>query len=293
MPTPQTVRTLLALTVTATLGTLATTSPAQAVHEKLTVTGLTANDHLVTFLADTTSGITRDVKVTGLGDDDLVALDYRPNGGGLYGLATGLDGARLYVISPATGAATRVGTTTYALAGDLSIDFNPTVDRLRVVSSDGSNVRINPDTGALAATDTALAYGATDVNAGAVPAVAGVAYTNSDTDPATATELFDLDATLDTLALQAPPNAGTLTTRGALPGATKAGKTGFDIYTRDSGAKQNWAFVSLFDKGVTTIYEINLATGAATTNFVGNGGTLTIKPHLTDLAVPVDQGGVF
>lgn len=34
-------------------------------------------------------------------------------------------------------------------------------------------------------------------------------------------------------------------------------------------------------------------TGAKTSNFIGNGGVLEINPHLTDIALPVDQGGVF
>lgn len=281
------------LTLAAAMTSLALAPSAQAVHEKLHVTGLTASDRLVTFHADTVGGIEDEVAVTGLNGDDLVAIDYRPNGGGLYGVATGTDGARLYRIDRTSGVATRVGTTTYAIAGAVSIDFNPVVDRIRVVSSDGTNLRVHPDTGALAATDKPLAYAASDVNAGQTPSVGGVAYTNSDTDPTTGTELFDVDAAVDSLALQSPPNDGTLTTRGSLPSAIKAGKTGFDIYTRDSGAKQNWAFVSTFAKGTTTIYEISTATGAKTSNFIGNGGVLEVKPHLTDIALPVDQGGSF
>lgn len=281
------------LTLAATLTSLALATPANAVHEKLDVTGLTAADRLVTFHSDTVGGVEDEVAVTGLNGDDLVAIDYRPNGGALYGVATGADGARLYVINRTTGVATRVGSTTYPITGAISIDFNPVVDRLRVVSSDGTNLRVHPDTGALAATDRSLAYAASDVNAGRTPAVGGVAYTNSDTDPATSTELFDVDAAVDSLARQSPPNDGTLTTRGPLPTAIKAGKTGFDIYTRDSGAKQNWAFVSTFAKGRTTIYEISTATGAKTSNFIGNGGVLEINPHLTDIALPVDQGGAF
>ena len=91
--------------------------------------------------------------------------------------------------------------------------------------------------------------------------------------------LFDVDAALDELALQAPPNAGTLSRLGALGQPTKAQATGFDIHTRTS-AGTNWAFVSLFDKGGTTFYEIDLATGQPITV------TAPVPGSGTDIATP-------
>ena len=105
--------------------------------------------------------------------------------------------------------------------------------------------------------------------------------------------LFDVDAALDQLALQNPPNAGTLTRVGDLGQPTKAQATGFDIYTRTSTGT-NWAFVSLFDKGRTTFYEIDLATGqpiTVTAPVPGSGKDIATRPHVTDIALAPNQAG--
>ena len=119
-----------------------------------------------------------------------------------------------------------------ALRGDrFGIDFNPVVDRLRIVSDENQNLRVNVDTGALADFDLVtpgtqpdqdLQYAAGDPNAGQDPSVTGVAYRNSqasafDADPTTpdpgkTTELYDIDARTDDMSEQDPPNNGTLIT---------------------------------------------------------------------------------
>ena len=288
-------RTTLALALATTAGSLAVAAPAHADHGGLTVTGLTANDRLVTFKASAPGTILSTVKVTGLeAGDDLAALDFRPATGGLYGVSSSDAGAHLYLINPVTGAATRVGTATYPIAGDLSMDFNPAVDRLRLVSTDGTNLRVNPNDGALVATDGRLAYAATDPAAGSTPAVAAVAYLNNDNDPATGTTLYDIDAATDTLVSQVPPNSGTLNTIGATP-ATNPAKTGLDIYTRLIGATAgtNWAFASVFDKGVTTFYELDLTTGGPRTSGAvpGSGKAIGSTPAVVDIAVATGQPG--
>jgi hypothetical protein len=170
----------------------------------------------------------------------LIGIDYRPNNGVLYGLgynsATGA--TQLYTIVPgASGtasAATAVNVTPIILSlGNASasnsskrigFDFNPAADRIRVVSSTGTNYRLNPNTGGLAATDGTLSYDgnattspvlpATSLpspNPPAAPGVGSVAYTNS-TLGANATTLYDYDElNKGILSVQAPPNSGTLT----------------------------------------------------------------------------------
>ncbi|MPQ96657.1 DUF4394 domain-containing protein [Modestobacter sp. I12A-02628] len=284
---------LTLMAAAAAVAVVATASPASATTSALTVTGLTANDRLVTFTADNPGHVLSQKKITGIGHADVEGIDYRPATGGLYALVTDAEGAKLFLVDPKTGAATRVGTTVYPIAGEISIDFNPTVDRLRVVSTDGTNLRVNPNDGALAATDKPLAYGPTDKAAGADADVAGAAYTNNDNDyigatppaGATGTTLYDIDAALDTLVVQAPPNDGVLTTVGALPAKTKAQATGFDIYTNTGDAK-NRAFVSLNDKGRTALYEIDLATGAKIAK-----GHLSGHPAVTDIALAPAQAG--
>jgi len=287
--------TLATLTAVALGGLLATTTPAMAAHGGLTVTGLTVNDRLVTFVANDPGRLLSEVKVTGV-EGDLQSVDFRPATGGLYGISSSSDGARLYLIDPATGSASRVGTTVFAIGGNLAMDFNPAVDRIRLVSDDGTNLRLNPNNGALAATDGDLAYVAGDRNEGATPRIGSVAYTNNQTAATNGTTLFDIDAALGQLAKQDPPNDGGLQSVGAIPQGTKSQFTGFDIYQREAArGGQTWAFVSLFDKGRTTFYEIDLATGkarffAANPADPASGTVIGGRPHVTDIALKPAQG---
>ena len=156
----------------------------------------------------------------------IVGIDFRPANNRLYGLgSTG----QLYLINEITGAGIRIGTPiTPALTGtEFGFDFNPTVDRIRVVSDTGQNLRLHPDTGAVVSVDGSLAYAAGDANAGRTPGVSGAAYTNPDNDPATGTTLFDIDTALDVVAVQNPPNDGTLNT--LVPLGLDAASVGFDI----------------------------------------------------------------
>jgi hypothetical protein len=285
------VRTLPLATASFVLAGLGLAPAALADHGGLVVTGLTQDDRLVTFRALDPGTLLSSTRVTGLGADDLVGIDFRPATGGLYGLGSDGTTARLYLVDRATGAATRVGTADLPVAGAAALDVNPAVDRIRVVGADGTNLRVHPDTGALVATDGPLAYVAGDAHGGDAPGVAAVAYLNNDNDATTSTTLYDLDAALDQLAVQSPPNAGALGTVGALPGATLAGKTGLDIYTRTGGARTNWAFASLFDRGRTTFYEIDLATGAGKPLGGAVGARVGGTPHVTDIALAPAQPG--
>ncbi len=175
--------------------------------------------------------------LTGLeANETLVGIDYRspfkdaagvsnnvPVEGTLYGLGN-LGG--LYSINPSTAVATKKAQLSVALAGTaFGIDFNPTVDRLRVVSNTGQNLRVNVDTGA-ALVDGGLVSGGTTATG-----VAAVAYTNVDSDPATGTTLFDIDVNSDQLLVQNPPNDGVLVGIGAPLGIDATGPVGFDLYS--------------------------------------------------------------
>src|SRR6185436_17553921 len=91
------------------------------------------------------------------------------------------------------------------------IDFNPTVDRVRVVNSAGQNFRINPNNGALVDGDTTIAGTQMDgaIN-GQTMSVNETAYTNS-VQSTTVTTQYTVDSTTDAVCIQNPPNAGTLT----------------------------------------------------------------------------------
>src|SRR5215212_5729150 len=101
-------------------------------------------------------GVTTTVPVTGLqAGETLVGIDLRPATGALYGIGSS---SRLYTINPLVGTATQVGTAgAFTLNGtSFGTDFNPVPDRIRQVSNTEQNLRLNPNDGALAATDAAL-----------------------------------------------------------------------------------------------------------------------------------------
>ena len=151
----------------------------------------------------------------------------------------------------ANGMATAIGTEPFSTTLDgtsFGFDFNPTVDRIRIVSNTGQNLRIHPVTGAIASVDKVLTPG--------MPAVSSVAYTNNIPN-AMSTTLLDIDQGTDKLYTQAPPNDGILVEIGSL-GIDIDATNGFDI-----GGTSGTAF-GIFTAGdVTKIYSIKTATGAA------------------------------
>ena len=244
--------------------------------------GLTAANALVSFDSATPGTIIGTTPVIGLGiGENLVGIDYRPATGQLFGVGSS---STVYVINPATGVATAAGPAfTPVLSGtSFGVDFNPVPDRLRVVSNTGQNLRLNPNDGTLSATDTPLAYAVGDANAGRTPGVVASAYTNSFAG-AVSTTLFNIDLALGILATQNPPNNGTLNTVGSL-GVSSTNQVGFDILPF-SGV----AFASLTSaaSGFSSLYTINLATGAASLiGGIGAGQTITGLAAVSDAPEP-------
>jgi hypothetical protein len=227
---------------------------------------LTNQNRLVIF--DSQMPITappiRSMTVTGLqAGESLLGIDVRPLTGQVFGLGST---SRLYTLNLATGQATQVGSGQFGtlLNGTrFGFDFNPTVDRIRVVSDADQNLRLNPDTGGIAAVDGTLAFAGGDANAGQNPNVVASAYTNNFVG--TSTTLFGIDSNLDVLVTQIPPNNGTLNTVGAL-GVDTSDLVGFDI------AGPRMAVATLTTGGTPRLYQINLDTGAAA--LVGSVGGL-------------------
>jgi hypothetical protein len=207
-------------------------------------------------------GAARRQEVSGLGGR-LIGVDVRPADGLLYGLT---DASDVYRIALPDGAATLVSTLTVPFDGGVrsGIDFNPALDRLRLVSAGGRNLRVNVALGATAV-DAALAYAAGDAHAGARPQITAAAYSNNRRDVAT-TRLFEIDAGLDVLVAQDPPNDGVLNTIGPL-GVDFGPTGGFDIVTDADGTDHGWAASG------ATLYRIDLASGRATVaGTIGTGG---------------------
>jgi hypothetical protein len=141
-------------------------------------------------------------KVTGIGGNDIIGIDFRPADKRLYALT---DGGRLYTInfnvSPPT--ATLVSTLTPRFPSGFQslLDFNPVVDAIRLIGSDTLNYAVVKDANGVlntTAVQTAMTYAAGDVNAGKTPKVSGGAY-NNNVAGATTTLFYAIDHDLDTL----------------------------------------------------------------------------------------------
>jgi hypothetical protein len=194
----------------------------------------------------------RDAQViTGLpGGVTLGGIDFRPATGDLYGV--GSDNV-VYRVNPQTGIAVAEGPAfTPGLRGNsFGVDFNPTVDKIRVTSDAQQNLRLNVDEGTVLSADK-------DLNPG-MPQVVGSAYTNSSftaTKPA-ATQLYAVDAATDQLFLQNPPNDGTLTMPKRLR-IDVGPNTGFDIA---GAANDGYLTTSSSRSRGTALYKVDVTTG--------------------------------
>ncbi len=248
--------------------------------DKLTVIGLTTDQRLIAFTAKKPDKERNLGRISGLvaPDTALIGIDFRVQDENLYGVG---NGGGIYVINATTGASTKVSQLTVALAGtSFGVDFNPAANALRIVSDTGQNLR-HPFAGATAGqtqTDSPLNY------AGVVATgVTGSAYVNNDLDPNTGTTLFALDTNQNQVALQSPPNAGTLVATGKLT-VDADSPVGFDIYSvmRNDTAVENFGFAALTVGGKSGFYDVNLLTGKAT--LVGS-----LAVPLLDIALPLEQ----
>ncbi len=245
---------------------------------KENVFAVTESGKLISFNAGQPQKVTTVGAVTGLqGSENLVGIDFRVARGILYGLgSTG----RLYTIDTKTAAAKPVGAgvpLAMPLSGtEFGFDFNPTVDRIRIVSNTGLNLRAHPDTGAMVdgnpnedgiQPDGPIVYSAGDVDnvAQRKPRLVGAAYTYNKQD-AKITTNYAIDADSGTLVTQGTkegvtpavsPNTGRLFPVGSL-GLSEFTQVGFDI-ADVSGA----AFISASFGAGSRFYLVDLNTGAA------------------------------
>jgi hypothetical protein len=233
----------------------------------VTVYAITSNNRLITFDLSDPNTITSFTRIRGLQrGESILGIDFRPANGRLYALgSTGT----IYTIKLNNGGAVPRPTAPFSAAlngQEFGFDFNPTVDRIRVVSDAEQNLRLNPDSGDVAATDGAIAY----ATGSTLPNLVGSAYTNNFAG-ATTTTLYGIDSTADALVIQNPPNNGTLNTVGSL-GVDTTDVVGFDIF-----GCENVGYAALTLSGATSsnLYRINLATGAATlVGTIGIGETI-------------------
>lgn len=256
---------------------------------KETVVAVTANAELIKFNAGQPGRILERKPLIGISAGDrLVGIDFRVARGVLYGLA---QNGRLYTIDTATGIAKSLTAPPFEAltVGDgIGMDFNPAVDRIRVVTSTGQNFRMHPDTGAIidgsnmlvgVQPDISLNYATGDANAARRPNVAAAAYTYNKQNEKITT-LYVIDRALGNLAMQGSkegttpfvsPDTGQLTTIGSL-GLGPLNNAAFDI---SDVSNAPLAAVRASADPVTRLYLLDLATGRATPlGRVGDGSPL-------------------
>ena len=267
----------------------------------LPVTGLSFDGTQVVRFASNAPGTVVSVGISGVtAGETLVGIDYRPQTGQLYalGVNSATDTATLYLLDPQTGAASAVGAAgqiqfvdaagAAVALGDpaegYGLDFNPTVDRVRVTSASGLNFRVNPNNGAPVDGNLGLTSAVDGVNpdgfinglpAGAT-GVSGAAYTNSYGQPLTGgvTTQYVLDAETNQVLIQNPPNAGTVGNGRMLTVGGDALEftwvSGFDIpadvrvTTSGSPVSNGSAVAALMVDGTQRLYSIDLTNGRAT-----------------------------
>ncbi len=263
----------------------ADTPPAQLI-------GLVSGNLLVQFDEASPGTIVDSTAIRGLQAGEwMTSIESRPGTGQLLGMAitdtVGPDRGRLYSIDISTGVATPTGTATVDVVEDAvrtTIDINPTVDRLRVVGSGDQSLRLNPNNGALAATDT-------DLNPMTL-GIVNVAYDQNlpASAPGRTTTLFGISAAGGLVRIGGvngtpSPNLGVVTAIGALGPVPDDTGVGFDI----SGP--GTAFVSMSVAGSTGLYKVDLSTGAATLiGAIGNGLVDVTDITVVSNSVPAGAG---
>lgn len=256
------------LSILAAAAALGLSAPRTASAEFLV--GLTTQNTVVRFDSAAPGSILSSASITGLtAGDTLLGIDFRPATNVLYGASLN----RVYTINPLSGVATLASTLSTAATGTaFGLDFNPVPDRMRLVSNTGQNLRINVDTGAVTVDGSINPAGVT---------IVGSAYINNFSG-ATSTTLYGIALGPDRLVIQNPPNNGTIVDVGplGLPSGISS-LVGFDV----SGATGiAYAAFSSPTGGPSTLYTINLATGAATSLGTIGGGLA-----LAGLAAPVPE----
>ena len=267
-------RVALAAALVAGLAACASTDEPQGAPRKETVWAVTAQAELVRFNAGQPQKLLQRQPLKGLpAGDRLVGIDYRVARGVLYALSSS---GRLYTLDTGSATLTAVGSApAAALQGSrIGFNFNPVADRIRVVTDSGQNLRLHPDTGALAATDPLLSWSLAGTDK---PQVAAAAYTyNKNNDKLTTNYAIDLakgllltQGSVEGVQPVVSPNTGRLDVVGPL-GTGRLEAAALDI--ADVG---NTALAALNSGGRTRLHLVDLNTGRATLlGTVGEGRAL-------------------
>lgn len=243
----------------------------EGTRRKETIHALTQDLKLLTINAGQPTRVLQTVGIKGLPVSEfLVGIDYRVTKGVLYALARS---GRVYTITTETGYVRPVGMAPVAgtappLDGTaFGFDFNPAVDRIRVVSNTGQNLRLHPDTGALVAVDTPLAFELGVAQADQKLQLLAAGYTYNKKDEKMTTN-FAIDGRNGTLVRQGSvegvqpvvsPNTGRVLPVGALGTGTLVDAS-LDIADVSGAA---FAALRTSAESPTKLYLVNLESGKA------------------------------
>lgn len=284
---------LPALAVAALLSACASQQEALGPTTKEHLLAVTADHQLVRFNGGQPQRILSRLPLQGLKPgEQVLGIDFRVARNQLYLLASS---GQIYRVKPAQAQLEPVGAPVPlpAAGGQWGFDFNPTVDRIRVVHESGANLRRHPDTGAAVdgnsaiegvQDDGALAFDATDANAGKPVRIGGAGYTYNQQDEKLTTN-YAIDLAQGLLVTQGSkegvspavsPNTGRLFTVGKLGVAVS--RVQFDI-----SDVRNAAYISVDEEGGDALYRVDLISGQATRIArIGRGGLqlrgLAIEP---------------
>jgi len=233
----------------ALLGSVAFLAAAQA--QAAMLIGLTADNHIVRMDSETRRAMPA-MRISGA-DGRIIGIDQRPSNGMLYGVT---ERGQIVTIDPASGRATQVSRLNmpFEFGGRAVADFNPVPDRLRLMGMNGTNFRVNVETGEVAR-DGTLKHGDGPLS-GTMPRIVAGAYINSMAG-ATTTTLYTIDTMQNALNVQAPPNDGVQAPRARINAPLPTG-VALDILSEGT---TNTAFLLTGP----TLHILNLADGVVTT----------------------------
>jgi hypothetical protein len=226
-------------------------------------------DNSVSIIDTDKKKVTKTWKISGV-NGRIVGIDVRPADGMLYGVVA--DGT-VVTIDLASGKATMKSKleTMLPAVTMATIDFNPAADRLRLIGSEGTNLRANVDDGKVTK-DGMLKYAEGDANKGRMPTVVAGAYSNS-FKGTKETALYDIDIANWTFVRQAPPNDGVLNTLGKL--SANGGSLAFDIWSDGRGGNEGWLLNGAM------LHRVDIASGKTTPAGKIDG----VKGQVRDIAI--------
>lgn len=242
-----------------------TPEPLESRYAPALLLGLTTNNELLFVDSDNYQTPTP-VPITGTGNEEILAIDFRPRDGAVLGLG---NAGGLYLIDYITGEATfetdltadpADGTNPFTIlvGADFGFDYDPASNRIRIISDQDQNLLVNPDNG-LVTTLEAPSYSGGTPN----PAISGLGFTRNFAG-STATTLYGIDAANTSLVTIDGNQQLAVVGTGLGVAATDAAE--FEVVTTSNldGTVFDLGFAALQVGGNWGFYEVDLFSGAAT-----------------------------